>query len=32
MRVIDGNMCYSANERGKILKDYIERIMNEENE
>ena len=24
--------CFRENERGIVLKDYIERIMNEENE
>ena len=24
-------MCYSVKERGKVWKDYMERIMNEEN-
>ena len=28
----DGNLCFSEKERGKFWKDYMERIMNEEND
>ena len=28
----DGKLCFSEKERGKVWKDYMERIMNEENE
>ena len=31
MRGSDGKLCFSENERGKVWKDYMERIMNEEN-
>ena len=31
MRGSDGKLCFSEKERGKVLKDYMERIMNEEN-
>ena len=27
----DGKLCLSEKERGKVWKDYMERIMNEEN-
>ena len=32
MRGSDGKLCFGEKERGKIWKDYIERIMNEEND
>ena len=32
MRGSDGKLCFSEKERGKVWKDYIERIMNEEND
>ena len=32
MRGSDGKLCFSENERGKVRKDYVERIMNEEND
>ena len=32
MRGSEGKLCFSENERGKVLKDYVERIMNEEND
>ena len=28
MRGSDGKLCFSEKERGKIWKDYMERIMN----
>ena len=28
----DGKLCFSEKERGKFWKDYMERIMNEEND
>ena len=28
----DGNLCFSENERGEVWKDYMERIMNDEND
>ena len=28
----DGKMCFSEKERGKVWKNYMERIMNEEND
>ena len=28
----DGNLCFSEKERGNVLKDYMERIMSEEND
>ena len=31
MRGNDGKLCLSEKERGKVWKDYIERILNEEN-
>ena len=31
MRGSDGKQCFSEKERGKVRKDYMERIMNEEN-
>ena len=30
MRGSDKKLCLSENERGKVWKDYMERIMNEE--
>ena len=30
MRGRVGNLCFSEKERGKVWKDYMERIMNEE--
>ena len=32
MRGSDGKLCFSEKERDKVRKDYIERIMNEEND
>ena len=32
MRGSDGKMCLSEKEGGKVWKDYMERIMNEEND
>ena len=32
MRGSDGKMCFNEKERDKVWKDYIERIMNEEND
>ena len=32
MRESDGKLCISEKERGKVWKDYTERIMNEEND
>ena len=32
MRGNDRKLCFSEKERGKVWKDYIERILNEENE
>ena len=32
LRGSDGKLCFSENERGKVWKDYMERIMNEEND
>ena len=32
MRGSDGKLCISEKERGKVWKDYMERIMNEEND
>ena len=32
MRGNDGKLCFSEKERGKVWKDYMERIMNEEND
>ena len=32
MRGCDGKLCFSEKERDKVLKDYMERIINEENE
>ena len=32
MRGSDGKMCFTEKERGKVWKDYMERIMNEEND
>ena len=31
MRRSDGKLCFSEKERGKVWKDNMERIMNEEN-
>ena len=28
----DGKLCFSEKEGGKVLKDHMERIMNEEND
>ena len=28
----DGKLCFSEKERGKVWKDYMERIMNKEND
>ena len=28
----DGRLCFSENDRRKIWKDHMEKIMNEENE
>ena len=25
----DGKLCFSENEKGKVWKDYLERIMND---
>ena len=32
MRGSDGKLCFSEKERGKVWKDYMERIMNEGND
>ena len=32
MRGSDRKLCFSKKERGKIRKDYMERIMNDEND
>ena len=32
MRGSDGKLCFSEKERGKVCRDYVERIMNEEND
>ena len=32
MRGSDEKLCFSEKERGKVWKDYMERIMNDENE
>ena len=32
MRGSDGKVCFSEKERGKVWKDYMERIINEEND
>ena len=32
IKLSDGKLCFSENERGKVLKDYMERIVNEEND
>ena len=32
MRGSDEKLCFSEKERGKVRKDYMERIMNEEND
>ena len=32
MKGSDGKLCFSDNERVKVWKDYIERIMNKEND
>ena len=31
MRGSDGKLCFCEKERGKVWKDYMERIMNEQN-
>ena len=28
----EGKLCFSKNERAKVLKDYMEKIMKEEND
>ena len=32
MRGFDGKLCFSEKERGKVWKDYMKMIMNEEND
>ena len=32
MRGSDGKLCFTEKERGKVWKDYMERIVNEEND
>ena len=32
MRGSDGKLCFSEKERGNVWKDYMERIMNAEND
>ena len=32
MRGSDGKLCFCEKERGKVWKDYMEQIMNEEND
>ena len=32
MRGSDGKLCFIEKERGKVWKDYVERIINEEND
>ena len=32
MRGSDGKLCFSEKERDEVWKDYVERIMNEEND
>ena len=32
VRGSDGKLCFSEKERGKVWKDYMERIMRKENE
>ena len=32
MRGSDGKLCFSEKERGKVWKDYVGRIINEEND
>ena len=32
MRGSDGKLCFSEKERGNVWKDYMERIVNEEND
>ena len=32
MRGSDEKLCFSDKERGKVWKDYMERVMNEEND
>ena len=32
MRGSDGKLCFSEKERAKLWKDYMERIINEEND
>ena len=32
MRGSDGKLCLSENDRGKVWKDYMERVMNKGND
>ena len=32
MRGSDGKLCFSEKERGKVWQDYMERIINEQND
>ena len=32
MRGSDGKLCFTEKKRGKVFKDYMKRIMNEEND
>ena len=32
MRGSDGKLCFSEKERGKVCKDYMKRLMKEEND
>ena len=32
MRGSDGKLCFSEKEKGKVWKDHMKRIMNEEND
>ena len=32
MRECDEKLCFNEKERGRVMKDYMERIMNEEND
>ena len=32
IRGSDGKLCFSEKKRGEVWKDYMERIMNEEND
>ena len=32
MRASDGKLCFDEKERGKVCKEYMDRIMNEEND